>query len=423
MARLIDTMSWVDPLVMLVRVHGRHGTIYRESVVAGEDGRFLGFRRHYGSGSSPPMARVAFTSNRAVASMWQASAEGPVSPWKRLRQSTRLARRETVAVNGQTYDRSDDEDVARFVHDLIQHWAKPSAALPQVKEVAPQVWSCQEMQIDPSVRFVGPAWIGAGRFIEPRQCVLGPAALWDHPLCRPAVGPVDWSSLQPTRALHASSLLEVHSAAPSQAGRRPQFRRWSYRVSKRAFDIVASIAALVVTAPFYPIIMYLIWREDGGPFFFAHRRETLGGREFPCIKFRTMKKDAELSKLQLRKSNKADGPQFYMPADPRVTKIGEKFRRCNVDELPQFINVLLGHMSIIGPRPSPHSENQCCPAWREARLSVRPGITGLWQVMRTRQQGLDFQEWIRYDLEYVEKASWKLDLKIIWKTVRVLLRK
>lgn len=113
----------------------------------------------------------------------------------------------------------------------------------------------------------------------------------------------------------------------------------------------------------------------------------------------------------------ADGPQFFMEHDPRLTRIGRFLRMSNLDELPQFFNVLVGHMSIVGPRPSPRSENQYCPPWREARLSVRPGITGLWQVKRSRVQGLDFQEWIRYDIEYVENMSWRLDLWIIAQTV------
>jgi lipopolysaccharide/colanic/teichoic acid biosynthesis glycosyltransferase len=89
--------------------------------------------------------------------------------------------------------------------------------------------------------------------------------------------------------------------------------------------------------------------------------------------------------------------------------------------LPQLWNVLLGDMSLVGPRPSPYSENQFCPAWREARLSMRPGITGLWQVRRTRQPGLDFQEWIKFDIEYVENAGWAMDLSILWQTIFAVL--
>jgi lipopolysaccharide/colanic/teichoic acid biosynthesis glycosyltransferase len=136
-----------------------------------------------------------------------------------------------------------------------------------------------------------------------------------------------------------------------------------------------------------------------------------------------MRKDAEKIKEQLRKLNQADGPQFWMENDPRLTRVGRFLRRYNLDEFPQFFNVLVGHMSIVGPRPSPYRENQFCPAWREARLSVRPGITGLWQVRRTRRAGNDFQEWIRYDLEYVENASWLLDIKIIWRTVTTMIHK
>jgi lipopolysaccharide/colanic/teichoic acid biosynthesis glycosyltransferase len=168
--------------------------------------------------------------------------------------------------------------------------------------------------------------------------------------------------------------------------------------------------------------MLAIWIEDGRPFFFKHRRETLGGREFSCLKFRSMRKDAEQIKAAMASQNEADGPQFYLKRDPRLTRVGHFIRRTNIDELPQFVNVLRGDMSIVGPRPSPRSENQFSPAWREARLSVRAGVTGLWQVCRTRQPGLDFQEWIRFDLEYVQNASWRMDLSIIFRTIRMLLR-
>jgi lipopolysaccharide/colanic/teichoic acid biosynthesis glycosyltransferase len=148
----------------------------------------------------------------------------------------------------------------------------------------------------------------------------------------------------------------------------------------------------------------------------------MGGREFPCIKFRSMRKDADRLKTELSTRNQSDGPQFFMDADPRVTRVGRFLRRTNLDELPQFFNVLLGHMSVVGPRPSPRHENQYCPAWRHARLSVRPGVTGLWQVSRTRRHGQDFQEWIKFDLEYINRANWWFDLLIIFKTLRIVAR-
>jgi len=130
---------------------------------------------------------------------------------------------------------------------------------------------------------------------------------------------------------------------------------------------------------------------------------------------------AETLQEQLRTANQVDGPQFKIEDDPRTSPIGKFLRDTCIDELPQFFNVLLGQMSVVGPRPSPENENEYCPAWRQARLSVRPGITGLWQVCRTRQQGRDFQEWIYYDMEYVRRLSLGLDLLICMKTARKLI--
>jgi lipopolysaccharide/colanic/teichoic acid biosynthesis glycosyltransferase len=162
--------------------------------------------------------------------------------------------------------------------------------------------------------------------------------------------------------------------------------------------------------------------EDGRPWFFGHQRQTLKGREFNCLKFRTMRRDAEQLKKELATGNASDGPHFHMTKDPRLLRVGRWLRRFHLDELPQLINVLRGEMNLVGPRPSPDRENQYCPRWREARLSVRPGITGLWQVCRTRRPGLDFQEWIRFDLEYLRRRSWRLDLWILMMTVGSVLR-
>src|SRR4029078_1620608 len=168
-----------------------------------------------------------------------------------------------------------------------------------------------------------------------------------------------------------------------------------YEVGKRLFDIVGAIVGLAITLPSYPLVFLATWLEDGWPFFFGHRRETRGGREFSCLKFRSMRKDADKIKARLQAENQADGPQFFIERDPRLTRVGRFLRKYNLDELPQFWNVLVGDMSLIGPRPSPRAENQFCPPWREARLSVRPGITGLWQRRRTRRGGSAVQGWLQ----------------------------
>jgi lipopolysaccharide/colanic/teichoic acid biosynthesis glycosyltransferase len=184
--------------------------------------------------------------------------------------------------------------------------------------------------------------------------------------------------------------------------------------------VAFSLIVLICTLPLSLLIILAIWIDDGRPLIFRQRRETVHGREFSCLKFRTMRRDAEQHRRELLADNQADGPQFFLENDPRCTRVGRFLRATKLDEFPQFINVLRGEMSVVGPRPSPHDENRCSPEWREARLSVRPGITGLWQVMRTRRHGLDFQEWIRFDVEYVERDSWLLDLKIIFKTILLL---
>jgi lipopolysaccharide/colanic/teichoic acid biosynthesis glycosyltransferase len=198
-----------------------------------------------------------------------------------------------------------------------------------------------------------------------------------------------------------------------------QFPKYSYAgFLKRLFDIVAGVIVLVLFAPVIPIIMLAIKLTSPGPVFFKDIRQGLYGRAFKCLKFRTMKVGAERMQDRLRCLNQADGPQFRIADDPRVSAIGKFLRETYLDEIPQFFNVVMGQMSVVGPRPSPEAENILCPFWRDARLSVRPGMTGLWQVCRTREPMRDFQEWIHYDVGYVRDISLKLDLWICWKTAK-----
>jgi len=199
--------------------------------------------------------------------------------------------------------------------------------------------------------------------------------------------------------------------------------RFSYtRCFKRLADIVIATIVLALFAPFFPVIALAIKLTSKGPIFFKDLRQGLYGKEFNCLKFRTMIIGAEKIQEKLRALNQTDGPQFKMVDDPRINAVGRFLRDTYIDEIPQFFNVLLGQMSVIGPRPSPESENTQCPPWRDARLSVRPGITGLWQVCRTRQPMKDFQEWIHYDIKYVRGLSLKVDLWIYWQTVKELLK-
>ena len=205
-----------------------------------------------------------------------------------------------------------------------------------------------------------------------------------------------------------------------------QFRTWpgfSYaRCLKRFMDIFVAAVVLILFAPFIPIIALVIKLTSPGTVFFADKRQGLHGRMFNCLKFRTMLVGADKMQEKLRRLNVVDGPQFKMDDDPRVSVMGRFLRETHIDEIPQFINVLFGQMSVVGPRPSPESENTLCPVWRDARLSVRPGITGLWQVCRTRRTMKDFQEWIYYDTKYVRDLSVRTDLWICWKTAIKLIR-
>jgi len=406
LAPLLDTLNWIQPQELFVRLHDQRERGYRERVITDESGKFLRFKRLYDV-TDPRLCRVVLTPEREIAQLWQGSSD-PLTGWRRLRKYIHRSERLTLSADGSVYDRADDRDIAYYLHDLLIAWKRPDVTITRATRVDDRVYLDPTTQMERGSKLVGPVWVGAGRSIESSTAVIGPAVLWDEPGARPQTEAIQWLDIEATEPPADPNWREI-----------PPFGR----AVKRVFDIVFSLVGIALSIWFYPFIMLAIWLEDGRPFFFAHKRETLNGREFGCVKFRSMRKDAEKIKLELMKLNQADGPQFFMENDPRLTRVGRIIRKYNLDELPQFWNVLVGDMSIVGPRPSPHKENQYCPAWREARLSVRPGITGLWQVRRTRRAGADFQEWIKYDLEYVEKMGWWLDIKIIWQTISQIFRK
>lgn len=189
---------------------------------------------------------------------------------------------------------------------------------------------------------------------------------------------------------------------------------------KRLLDIVLSGIALVLLAPAFLAVALLIKITSHGPVFFVQERGGLNGRTFRLYKFRTMVADAESKLKDLQALNEMKGPVFKVKNDPRITKVGGVLRKLSIDEMPQLWNVFQGDMSLVGPRPPLISEVAQYDDWHRRRLSMRPGITCLWQV-NGRNQITDFDKWAELDLEYIDNWSLWLDFKILFKTIPVVL--
>lgn len=191
-------------------------------------------------------------------------------------------------------------------------------------------------------------------------------------------------------------------------------------MTKRSFDIIISSILLMLFLPFMLLISFLIKITSEGSILFRQRRVGLKGKHFTLYKFRTMLKNAEALKGQLKHMNVMEGPVFKIYKDPRTTWIGRFLRRTSLDELPQFFNVLRGDMSIVGPRPPLPLEVNQYEEWQMRRLSVSPGLTCLWQV-NGRNKINNFNQWVELDLQYIDNWSLLLDFKIFIKTIYAVL--
>lgn len=187
---------------------------------------------------------------------------------------------------------------------------------------------------------------------------------------------------------------------------------------KRLVDIVISLVSLVLLSPVILAVAIYIRLRDGSPVLFSQERVGLHGRPFACYKFRTMVRDAEEQFPLIAHLSEIRGPAFKLSNDPRITKIGAWLRRTSLDELPQLINVLKGEMSIVGPRPAVSWEVAEYSVWHRRRLSMRPGMTGLWQI--NGRSDNDFDTRVQHDLAYIDRWSIWLDLKIVLRTVPAL---
>jgi len=344
-----------------------------------------------------------------------------------------------VAVAGSAYDLESQEGVLAVCRAALGRSSSPDAAMRSAVG-QPHLPPGNDGNISPDSRRIGPVLFGKQVTVQAGAVIVGPAVLCDgSTVGRDAV--IDSSivgagvSVEPNRLLRGrvvTASRRGHAAEPGIAptGRSAEepvgpahqgvFRTWprfSYaRCLKRIADVAAAILVLILFAPVIPVIALAVKINSRGPVFFRDKRQGLHGKPFRCIKFRTMRSGADKMQDKLRFVSEVDGPQFKMADDPRITTVGRFLRETYLDEIPQFFHVLCGQMSVVGPRPSPELENTLCPSWRDARLSVRPGITGLWQVRRTREPLKDFQEWIHYDTQYVRDFSLGLDLWICWRT-------
>jgi len=190
-----------------------------------------------------------------------------------------------------------------------------------------------------------------------------------------------------------------------------------YHACKRALDLAVCLVLLPLVLPLIVTCGMLVKLESRGPMFFVQWRTGKGGRRFRMYKLRTMVANAEELKQKYLHLNEQTGPDFKIKNDPRITRIGRFLRKTSLDELPQIFNVLLGQMSLVGPRPTSFGA-ETYELWHTERLEVKPGITGLWQI--SGRSDLDFDERLRLDIAYIERRSFWYDLYIILMTVPAL---
>lgn len=202
--------------------------------------------------------------------------------------------------------------------------------------------------------------------------------------------------------------------------RRPHRPGWQQKV-KRWLDVALSGAGIIALSPVFLVVGMLIKMSSPGPVFYPLRHVGPHGRPFTGYKFRTMVQDADARKAELLAHNQMVGPVFKMANDPRVTRVGRWLRKYSLDELPQLWNVVKGDLSLVGPRPPSRHEYEQFELWQMRKVTVPQGLTCLWQV-RGRNRISDFSEWVRMDLEYIDRWSLWLDLQILAQTALVVIK-
>ncbi len=320
-------------------------------------------------------------------------------------------------------------------------------------EIAPDIWVGKNIEISPTAYLLGPILIGDGCNIKDRAQVIGPTVIGNNCLISEGVLVRESILWNGTSLLNRSrieySILGSHSIIPDEyciknmlvlngtklkdANLIPKNyniqgilstainRQKVGKIAKRIMDVALSATGIILLLPLFLLVAIAIKIDSPGPVFYIQKRCGRGGKFFGMVKFRTMIANAEKLHKELIGENETDGPMFKLSNDPRVTRLGRIMRKTSIDELPQLLNVLKGEMSLVGPRPLIMDEMKFSPSWRDTRLKVKPGITGLWQIQGRSEAS--FHDWIRYDTYYVKNQSFWLDIKILFKTIKVILQK
>ncbi len=328
-----------------------------------------------------------------------------------------------------------------------------------LKEVGANVWVGRNVAISPRSYLLGPAVIGDDCVVKDHAQVVGPvilgagsvveegaivreSILWDRTRVPKrsslfyCVAASD-SEIREGRSYNNKALVgdmkhgDLNLAVPSRDSAEgirgvtvtsmEAVKSRAYLMTKRAMDLLISSMALLVLSPLMLAIAIIIKIDSPGDVIYRQKRCGKDGEEFGMLKFRTMIKDAHKLQKKYMSKKSVDGPVFKLDRDPRITRVGAFLRKTSLDELPQLINVIKGDMSLVGPRPLVMGEMKFSPSWRDIRLRVKPGVTGLWQV--EGRSSPYFHDWIRYDVAYVKEQSLTGDLKIILKTIKVVLKK
>ena len=345
-------------------------------------------------------------------------------------------------------------DILLVLHSKTKYWP-----IENKQEIANRVWIGKNVEISPKAYLLGPVVIGDDCAIDDWAQVIGPAVVGNR--CRISSRVLFRESILHDDVLLSKNVkieysiifegsevpedLAIHnmivtkgmkmlsanlipfdyaikgiadlSGITSIAGT----TRGLYKIMKRSLDLTLSLVGLVFLLPLFLLIAIAIKADSAGPVFYMQERCGKDGSRFKMVKFRTMVSNAEELHQELISKKDTDGPMFKMLNDPRITKIGGFLRKTSLDEIPQLINVIKGEMSLVGPRPLIMDEMKFSPSWRNTRLKVKPGITGLWQIQGRSEAS--FHDWIRYDIYYVKSQSFWLDIKILFKTIKVVLKK